>query len=105
MYLARINTNQMRVNNNEDAADSLLNLQIEWAGVLHDYETQGVAVKGGRVDARRKEENSLATLVKTRKDAFIGKERDAITRMIEDKLAELGYPAVSTKARQRELGI
>lgn len=50
MYLARVNTARMRVNNKVEAADKLLALQLEWAGALHDYETKGVARKRGRTD-------------------------------------------------------
>ena len=105
MYLARINTKMMRGKGAVEAAETLLNLQIEWAGVLHNYETHGVAAKIGRVDARRKEETSLATLLKTRKETVDGKERLALTHMIHDKLTELGYPPSSFEDDQRELGI
>jgi Mor family transcriptional regulator len=45
MFLARVNTAQMRANGKENAADQLLKLQIEWAEALHSYETNGVAFK------------------------------------------------------------
>jgi len=45
LFLARVNTAQMRANGKEEAADALLKLQIEWAEALHNYETNGVAVK------------------------------------------------------------
>ena len=45
LYLARINTRIMKARGNVNAAEKLLQLQIEWAKVLHDYETHGVAIK------------------------------------------------------------
>jgi hypothetical protein len=45
MFLARVNTAQMRANGKENAADALLKLQIEWAEALHNYETNGIAFK------------------------------------------------------------
>jgi len=105
MYLARINTERMRVNNNEDAADALLALQIEWAEALHSYETTGVAVKNTRLDSRRKEEHTLATLIKTRTATANAQEKAALTAMIRDKLTELGYPPEDAEESQLSLGV
>lgn len=45
MFLARINTAQVRVQGCVEKAEALLQLQIEWAKALHDYETKGIAIK------------------------------------------------------------
>lgn len=103
MYLARINTKMMRGKGAEDAANALLALQIEWAEALHGYETTGMAVKNTRLDTRRKEEQNLATLIKTRKDTTDSSERAALTAMIKDKLTELGYPPAHATDPQAEL--
>ncbi len=105
IYLARINTSQVRINNSEDAADKLLALQIEWAEALHNYETSGVAVKSSHLEVRRKEEQNLAALIKTRKDTLDDKERQALTAMITDKLTELGYPPGEMSSPQSELNL
>ena len=105
MYLARINTGRMRVNNNEDAADRLLNLQIEWAEALHSYETTGVAVKNTKLDTRRKEEQNLATLIKIRKDTTDTGEKSALTAMISAKFTELGFPPGTVPDDQLELEV
>jgi hypothetical protein len=105
LYMARINTSRMRVNNNEDAADALLALQIEWAEALHSYETTGVAVKNTRLDSRRKEEHTLATLIKTRTATANAQEKAALTAMIRDKLTELGYPPEDAEESQLSLGV
>lgn len=105
MYLARINTAKMRVNDNEDAADRLLDLQIEWAEALHSYETTGVAVKNTRLESRRKEEQALAALFKTRSVAANEQEKAALTAMIRDKLTELGYPPEELDDGQMSLGV
>ncbi|MEJ1409106.1 MAG: phage antirepressor N-terminal domain-containing protein [Candidatus Sedimenticola sp. (ex Thyasira tokunagai)] len=103
MYLARINTKMMRGKGAEEAADELLQLQIEWAEALHDYETQGLAVKTTRQTSRRKDEESLSSLVKTREKTIDQAERQALTNMIADKLSELGYPPETNKGKQQEL--
>lgn len=105
MYLARVNTNRMRVNDNEDAADRLLALQIEWAEALHSYETTGVAIKNTRLDTRRKEEQNLAALIKTRTATANAQEKAALTAMIRDKLTELGYPPEDAEESQMSLGV
>lgn len=92
MFLARIQTGQMRALGKVDAANALLDLQIEWAGVLHKYEAEGYAIKTEVSEARRKSEATLAALFKVRGSASDATEQGALTRMIHDKLADLGYP-------------
>jgi len=103
MYLARIKTNQMKAQGKVEAAEALLNLQIEWAEALHDYETQGIAVKSSKIEARRKEEISLTSLLKHRKEAVKHGEQEALSAMINDKLADLGYPPDAFKDPQGRL--
>lgn len=105
MFLARIQTNQMRAQGNVDAANALLELQIEWAGVLHDYETKGYAIKAEHSEARRKNEATLANLFKVRGTTTDATERAALTRMIHDKLAGLGYPIDAADEPQGELSL
>lgn len=50
MYLARVNTSRLRVNGNVKAADYLLKLQHEWADVLHNYETHGIAINKSKLE-------------------------------------------------------
>lgn len=88
MFLARVNTNQMRVQGNGDAADFLLNLQIEWAEALHSYETNGVAFKKGRKD----ELADLNTLYGLRAKAETPAERASLAAQIADQHRVMGYP-------------
>lgn len=103
IFLARIQTNQMRAQGNIDAANALLELQIEWAGVLHNYETQGYALKTERTEARRKSEATLAALFKVRGATTDATEKAALTRMIHDKMADLGYPVDQVEDPQQSL--
>ncbi|MEJ1465009.1 MAG: hypothetical protein RPU15_17335 [Candidatus Sedimenticola sp. (ex Thyasira tokunagai)] len=103
MYMARIQTSRMRAAGKIDAANELLQLQEEWAEALHNYETQGLAVKTTRQTSRRKDEDSLSSLVKTREKTIDQAERQALTNMIADKLIELGYPPETNKGKQQEL--
>lgn len=50
LYLARVNTTRLRVNGNIDSADYLLKLQHEWADVLHNYETHGIAINKSKLE-------------------------------------------------------
>lgn len=85
MFLARINTARMRGNDNADAADRLLALQIEWAKVLHDYETNGYAVKPGAL-------RDLQGLIKAAALTTRPGLRASLNTMIDDTCAAMGYP-------------
>lgn len=87
IYLARINTNMMKAKGNVDAANSLLKLQIEWAQVLHDYETKGIATK----DKNKNDTSELMNLMKLRQMAN-PTEKLAFTHLLHQKMAELGLP-------------
>lgn len=99
MFLARINTNQMRAQGNESAADLLLALQIEWAAALHIYETDGVAIKKGH----RENRSDLLGLIKARNTTTNVGERAALTAMIADACAALGYPLPADPQQQLNL--
>lgn len=99
MYLARISTDRMRANGNIDAADQVLALQIEWAGVLHRYETQGVAFKSGRNTALR----DLMTLAKTRDGMSDPRERIAFTHLLHEEMRAIGLPLDSFDPPQTQL--
>lgn len=87
MFLARVNTGRVRSNGNVDAANYLLDLQIEWAEALHAYQLHGVAVKEGSMAERK----SLGDLMKNR--VLAGpREKPAFDRMIAASLNDLGYP-------------
>lgn len=87
IYFARISTNQMKAQGNIDAANALLNLQIEWAKVLHDYETKGIATK----DKNKTDTAELMNLMKLRQMAS-SVEKQAFTQLLHQKMAELGLP-------------
>lgn len=88
MFLARVNTTQMRVQGNVSGANFLLALQIEWAQVLHLYEAgQDVSKK-----SRKDDQALMANLMKTR---VLAKpcELAAFDRMVRDAMADMGYSA------------
>lgn len=87
IYLARISTNRMKSKGNIDAANALLQLQIEWAKVLHDYETKGIATK----DKNKTDTAELMNLMKLRQMAS-SIEKQAFTQLLHQKMAELGLP-------------
>ncbi|OTG94240.1 phage antirepressor N-terminal domain-containing protein [Acinetobacter sp. ANC 3832] len=86
-YLARINTKIMKAMGKATAAEKLLNLQIEWAQVLHDYETKGVAIK----DKNKTDTAELMNLMKLRQMAN-PTEKIAFTHLLHQKMTELGLP-------------
>lgn len=86
MFLARVNTNQVRTNGNESVADFLLSLQVEWAGVLHRYETDGQAFK----KSRKEHCSVLVGLLKARPLAS-AQEKPALDAVIREVMLEFGY--------------
>lgn len=88
MYLARINTARMKVNGNEDGAEFLLNLQIEWAEALHNYETNGFALK----KAHKEGLSELMGLIKARGTPPTTTERMALSELIRETFEALGHP-------------
>lgn len=92
MFLARINTRNMKAKGKAEAAEALLELQVEWAQALHAYETHGRAVKSEIEDQMRKERHSLAEMVRMRDTLEDASQRKAATRLINDMFRRLGYP-------------
>jgi len=101
MYLARINTDRVRVNGNVHAADFLLALQLEWAKALHAYETHGIAVKPGRAQVLRE----LHHMIRSRERLRDPGERAALTALIHEELAAMGLPAESLANEQGSLSL
>ncbi|MCI4412139.1 MAG: hypothetical protein JHC38_10755 [Thiotrichales bacterium] len=86
MYLAKTNTNKIKQHGNVLAAEYLLNLQIEWAKAIYQYETAGIAIKQGKSVAHRE----LAQLLRMRSQCKGIAEHNAIGNMIKDCFIELG---------------
>jgi hypothetical protein len=101
MYLARINTRMMRGKGSEAAAEQLLQLQIEWADVLHRYETDGVVYKKIASDNL----NKLISLQKLRITTTDQREKSAVTRLIHKQLDALGEPVTKLDDDQLELNV
>lgn len=100
MFLARINTARMKAHGNVDAAEALLELQIEWAEALHAYETDGVAIKRGNREARAE----LIGLIKARGTPPTPGEREALTALIRDTFESLGQ-VLPTDAQLKLTGV
>lgn len=99
LFLARISTAQMRAQGNVAAADYLLAMQIEWAGVLHRYETQGYAAKTGRVAALR----DLLHTAKIRDGIADPRERIAFTNRLHEEMRAAGLSLESLDPPQGSL--
>jgi hypothetical protein len=95
MFLARINTSRMKSHGNIEAAEALLKLQVEWAEVLHDYETKGHATKDKSEGQEKRLINLIRTLNQT-KDAHI---KHMLRSRIEALSAELGHPISLNKSQ------
>ncbi|MDO4708550.1 MAG: phage antirepressor N-terminal domain-containing protein [Pseudomonadota bacterium] len=99
MFLARINTSRMRAHGNSLGADQVLALQIEWAKVLHQYETTGEARKSHRKSAI----SEVLALQRARDATGNRAERDALTCLLHATMAELGAPVIEPESPQATL--
>jgi len=97
-YLARINTERIRVNGNEQAADCLLALQLEWAKALHAYETHGIAVKAGRRNALRELTQCARTIEQVRDT----RTRHLLAAALHEELTALGLPTETLDNDQQQ---
>lgn len=99
-FLFRVNTGRMKANNNVEAAERLLELQVEWAEALHNYETKGFAIKQNHYltrDQARKEEIHFIKLIKDRNQTTNKDEQNVINSLIRNLATELGYPMAEAK--------
>lgn len=87
MFLARINTSQMRVQGNNTGANHLLTLQIEWAQVLHRHVMREEVVTKSRKDHAA----LVANLMRTRALAR-PHEVAAFDSIVRDFMVQMGYP-------------
>lgn len=99
LFLARVNTAKMRAHGNETGADKLLALQKEWAKVLHDYETQGYALK----DDRKNSISELLNLIKIRDKLQSSNEKRWIGAIITEQVRALGIPESMLAEEQNDL--
>lgn len=99
MFLARISTDRMRANGNHLGADQVLALQIEWARVLHQYETTGEARKTHRKSAI----SEVLALQRARDATGNRAERHALTCLLHAAMAELGAPVIEPESSQAAL--
>lgn len=86
MYLAKTNTSKIKQQGNILAAEYLLNLQIEWAKAIFQYETTGIAIKQSKSAAHRE----LSQLLRMRSQCKGTAEHSAISNMIKNCFIELG---------------
>lgn len=92
-YFMTINPERVRANGNITGANFLQQKIEEWADALHDYESLGVAFK----DKNKHINNELMQIMRMRQMA-IGQEKQVFSKMLQSKLAELGYQADEDQA-------
>lgn len=88
MFLARVNTSRMKSHGNIQAAEALLKLQLEWAEVLHQYETKGHASK----DKSEGQEKRLIQLIRTLNQTKDTQIKAMLRQRIQTISLELGHP-------------
>ncbi|CAM3444374.1 MULTISPECIES: hypothetical protein [Vibrio] len=96
-YLSRLSSAGIRVRGNEDSADYIFKLQLEWADALYKYETNGIAIKQSLQKQEKERVDLLTKLQKLKKDSQDPKIRAIADYHLDQILNELGLPVEEKK--------
>lgn len=91
MYLARISIGQVKSQGNLSAAEYLLSLQEEWADALHDYETNGIAIKTSHIKQESSKIRDFLAVCKEKRMNDNPNERKVLSSMIKDMAEKIGH--------------
>jgi hypothetical protein len=87
IYLARISIGHIKAKGNQSSAEYLLSLHEEWADALHEYETQGVAIKRNhtlRLETKEKGYMRMAAVLREKNKTDAAADRKLLTGMLRD---------------------
>jgi len=93
MYIARISIGHVRGRGgNESSAEFLLSLHEEWAEALHEYETNGFAIKDG-YSKQRNDDLRVLIAMSNQKDKTTSKaDRKMFSQLTKELAEKLGCP-------------
>lgn len=93
MYIARISIGQVRGRGkNETAAEYLLALHEEWADALHDYETDGIAVKASHIKFESSKVRDFLAVCKEKRSTDDAGDRKVLHSLMKDLADKIGHP-------------
>jgi len=93
MYIARISIGNVRGRGgNESAAEFILALHEEWAEALHEYETNGIAIKQGHSNQYIKDVRALIATINQKDKSASKADSKRLAQLIDNMFEKLGYP-------------
>lgn len=92
MYIARISIGHVRgTGGNSSSAEYLLALHEEWADALHDYETNGIAIKTSHIKQESSKIRDFLAVCKEKRMNDNPNERKVLSSMIKDMAEKIGH--------------
>jgi hypothetical protein len=92
MFLARISVANIKAKGNMSAAEYMLGLQEEWADALHDYETDGIAVKASHIKFESSKVRDFLAVCKEKRSTDDAGDRKVLHSLMKDLAEKIGYP-------------
>lgn len=93
MFVARVSTERMRANGNNEGAEAILAKQLDYAQALHDYETLGIAINRNHFGAEEilcKQRLAVGKLIQIKTNTPDLADRRVLSQLIGDAAAEIG---------------
>lgn len=91
MYIARISIGHIRAKGNLSSAEYVLALHEEWADALHDYETNGIAIKTSHIKQESSKIRDFLAVCKEKRMNDNPNERKVLSSMIKDMAEKIGH--------------
>lgn len=92
MYIARISIGHIRAKGNMSSAEYLLALQEEWAEALHEYETNGFAVKTSHAKFESGKVRDFLAVCKEKRMTSEHNDRKVLHSLMKDMAQKIGHP-------------
>jgi hypothetical protein len=93
MYIARISIGHVRgTGGNHSSAEYLLALHEEWAEALHEYETNGIAIKAGHIKLESTKVRDFLAMCKEKRTTSDLQDRQVLQSLMKEAAEKMGHP-------------
>lgn len=92
MYIARISIANIKAKGNHSSAEYLYSLHEEWAEALHEYETNGIAIKAGNVKLESTKVRDFLAMCKEKRTTSDLNDRKVLQSLMKDAAEKMGHP-------------
>lgn len=93
MYIARISIGHVKGRGaNHSSAEYLLSLHEEWAEALHEYETNGIAIKAGHIKLESTKVRDFLAMCKEKRTTSDLQDRHVLQSLMKEAAEKMGHP-------------